>query len=118
MILKEGKAEQFEKIITTGKVCAIFSAEWCPPCKMLKQRLGKLEETLSAMKDDADSKMYAHMKDIQFYLFDVEKIGVLASKESIRSIPTVRFYHNGTLINKHLGDFRSDKEMLEFFITV
>lgn len=99
-IIKNGDASRFEEIIKNGKVCTIFSATWCGPCKSLKLKL-----------DD----VVAEVTDVEFYVFDVDQSASLASKLSVRSIPTVLFFSNGELCNKHLGDFSTPKSMIDWF---
>lgn len=99
-IVKDADGSKFAEIISNGKVCVIFSASWCGPCKSLKLKL-----------DD----VAAEVKDVAFYIFDVDQNTELASKLSVRSIPTVLFYANGVLCNKHLGDFSTPKAMMDWF---
>ena len=58
-----------------------FHAEWCAPCKMMTPILKQVKSSLG--------------DKVRILKIDVDKNPVLASKNSIRSVPTIKVYQNG-----------------------
>lgn len=71
-----------------GKVLVDFYATWCGPCKMVAKSLEKYEEEIDSVK---------------VVKINVDQHADIASKYGIRSIPTLFFIENGTVLDKHLG---------------
>ena len=89
----EIKEQDFdEKVIEKSKqmlVLVDFSAEWCPPCNMLKPVLDKLS---------------VDFKDkVSFVKVDVEENRNLSSKYNIVSIPAIKLFKNGDLVDELNG---------------
>lgn len=97
--MEEGKMEvevndnNFEKeVIEKSKEVPIvvdFWAEWCPPCKILGPIMEKL------------AKEY----DGKFILAkaDVNQSNQKASKYEVMSIPNVKMFKNGTVVDEFVG---------------
>ena len=74
---------------TDNLVVADFWAVWSGPCKMI-----------APIIDEAASE---YEGDVVIGKVDVDNNPQVASKYSIRSIPTILFIKNGEVIDKHVG---------------
>ncbi len=73
-----------------GKIVLIdFWASWCVPCKMMSPVLNELAEEAGP--------------NVQVCKVNVEEYQSLASKYSIRGIPTMLLFRNGKEINRYVG---------------
>lgn len=82
--------QEFDSLLTSnGLVVFDFTATWCGPCKMIAPLMDKLaseyEERVKVVKVDLDQNQS------------------LAKRLSIRSIPAVMIYKNGTLMETIVG---------------
>jgi thioredoxin 1 len=59
-----------------GKLVVLFSASWCKPCQSLKPPLATIE---------------AEYPKLTFVMIDVDKHPEVATKYSVRGVPTVLF---------------------------
>ncbi|CEG35314.1 zz-type zinc finger-containing protein [Plasmopara halstedii] len=78
-----GSDEAYSQIITEGtgrKAIVYFTANWCPPCKMI----GPIYDELSAMYNDID-----------FAKIDVDALNDTTSKAGVRSMPTFFCFNDG-----------------------
>jgi len=73
----------------TTLVVADFWAEWCAPCRVLMPLLQKLVE------DNQGSFVLAKV--------DTDKEQELAAQWGIRSLPTVKFFRDGKVVDEFLG---------------
>jgi len=73
-----------------------FYASWCGPCK----QLAPVVETVS--------KSYS--KKMAFYKVDVDKNPELAQQYGVSSIPSIKIFKNGSLINSSVGSL-SESEL-------
>lgn len=64
-------------------------ANWCGPCHMLAPNFAAAE---TAMDDKA-----------RFVKLDAEKNQSLAKKYKVRNLPTLLFFKNGELVDRHIG---------------
>jgi len=82
--------ESFKELIAGDKpVMVDFWAEWCGPCRMIGPTI---EELAGEYEDKAIiGKM------------NVDENDEIPAEYGIRSIPTILFFKNGTLIDKHVG---------------
>lgn len=80
--------ENFNELISSGKVLVDFYANWCGPCKMI----GPILEEIDSERND-----------INIVKVDVDNNSDLATKYGIMSIPTIILFENGVEINKHIG---------------
>lgn len=80
--------EAFESAINTHDVVLVdFYADWCGPCKMLAPTLEEIAEetTATIVKVDVDANQQ------------------LAAEHGVRSIPTLKLYAGGELVEEMVG---------------
>ncbi len=88
------KEKDFEKTIKKGVVVVDFFATWCGPCRMMSPILEQAQETLG---DKA-----------KIVKVDVDESEKLARSYGIMSIPTLLFFVDGQLKDKHIGLMSKD----------
>ncbi len=96
--MKELKNAEFKKEIAEFKGLAIvdFWAPWCGPCQML----GPVIDALAH-----DNKNQA----IKFVKVNVDNESELATQFGVQSIPTVKFFKNGKIVDEFVGVLPKDK---------
>ena len=85
-------SELKQKIQNKETMLVSFSASWCGPCKMLKEELKKVESSTPIYKIDVE-------EDIDF-----------SRQYSVRSVPTMKMFKEGNVINTTVG-LRSSTEI-------
>ena len=78
-------SELKQKIQNKETMLVSFSASWCGPCKMLKEELKKVESSTPIYKIDVD-------EDIDF-----------SRQYSVRSVPTMKMFKEGSVISTTVG---------------
>jgi len=73
---------QFEYFLKKGVVVVDFFAEWCGPCKGIAAAFAQLAETY---------------KPVKFLKVDVDQQRAIAAKHEIKSMPTFKYFRDGTL---------------------
>lgn len=86
--------EDFNDIISNGKVVVDFFATWCGPCKMLGPIFEKVSEDVN---------------DVKFVKLDVDKFNDIAREYGVMSIPTLILFENGKEVKKEIGFMSEDK---------
>ncbi|MDF5720114.1 MAG: thioredoxin [Rhizonema sp. PD37] len=82
--------EEFDSLLTNNELVVIdFTATWCGPCKMIAPLIDKL-----AQEYDGRALVVK---------VDLDQNQNLAKTLSIRSIPVVMIYKNGTLMETLVG---------------
>jgi thioredoxin 1 len=80
----------YEEILAEGKPVVIdFWADWCGPCRMV----GPIVEELA---DEYAGRVVVGK-------CDVDENSDIASKFGIRNIPTLLFFRDGALADRHVG---------------
>jgi thioredoxin 1 len=88
----------FKELIAGDKPVVVdFWAEWCGPCRML---IPIIEELANEYEDRAIIGKV-----------NVDENDELPGEFNIRNIPTVLFFKNGVLVDKHVG--AATKSLLE-----
>jgi len=85
--------ENFNDLIAKGKVLVDFYAEWCGPCKMM----GPVLEEISSKKSD-----------LVIVKVNVDEHPDLAREYGVMSIPSLLYFENGNMVNKHVGYMPSE----------
>lgn len=78
-------SELKKKIANKETMLVSFSASWCGPCKMLKEELKKVSSSTPIYKIDVE-------EDIDF-----------SREYSVRSVPTMKMFKEGSVINTTVG---------------
>ncbi len=79
-----------KELIASGKPVVIdFWAEWCGPCRMV----GPIVEELAGEYDGR----------VAIGKYDVDENSDLAAGFGVRNIPTILFFKNGELKERHVG---------------
>ena len=84
--LKEEK--EFEVLTKEGLVLVDFYADWCGPCQMLTPVLEEL-----AKKN----------KELKIVKINVDDFQQLAVQNKVLSIPAIKIYKDGKLVNQTVG---------------
>lgn len=78
-------SELKQKIQNKETMLVSFSASWCGPCKMLKEELKKVESLTPIYKIDVE-------EDIDF-----------SRQYSVRSVPTMKMFKEGSVVSTTVG---------------
>ena len=89
--------ENFNEIISSGKVLIDFWAPWCAPCKQLTPILEKVSDEIG------DSAIIAKV--------NVDENSALAARYNVRSIPTLLLFIDGQL-NETLIGLKTQSELV------
>ena len=66
-----------------------FGATWCGPCRMIAPYMDQLADEYAGKAKVVKA--------------DVDECGALAAQFGIRNVPTVLFFKNGEVVEKHVG---------------
>jgi thioredoxin 1 len=78
-----------EKINNGEKLIVEFWAEWCGPCRMMKPTFEKVANE--------------NTSDVQMYTMNVDLNREIGAALGIRSIPTVKMFNAGQIIETKVG---------------
>jgi thioredoxin 1 len=78
-----------QKINGGEKLMVEFWAEWCGPCKMMKPIFEKVAST--------------NQSDVKMYTLNIDNNREVAMSLGIRSIPTVKMFHAGQVVETKIG---------------
>ena len=86
----EISGDELTKKINSGKkVIVEFWAEWCGPCKMMKPIFEKVSTE--------------NETEVEMYTMNVDLNKEFSSTLGIRSIPTVKIFNEGKVVNTRVG---------------
>jgi len=100
MIKHIESAQEFNTLVSKGKVFVDFFATWCGPCKMLSPVVEAL---------DASGKV----SDTLILKVDVDKLPSVAAQFGIQSIPTLILFNDGKMVKHSLG-YMNQNQLLDF----
>ena len=81
--------DELEVKINNGeKLIVDFYAEWCGPCKLMKPTFDRISN---------------ENQNVQMYTLNVDSNKELAVKLGVRSIPTIKVFSDGVLIENKVG---------------
>jgi thioredoxin 1 len=78
-----------EKINKGEKIILKLGASWCVPCKMLKPIFEKVANE--------------NTTDVQMYTLDVDLNREIAMSLGVRSVPTIKMFNAGEVIDTKVG---------------
>ena len=78
-----------EKIIKGEKLVLDFYGSWCGPCRMLKPTFEKVAKE--------------NTSEVQMYFVDVDENRDIAIKYGIRSVPAIKTFKGGEIVDTTLG---------------
>ena len=83
--------ENFETEVlqSTQPVIVDFYADWCGPCKMIAPALEEIATELQGR--------------VKVAKVNVDEESDLAQRYQIQSLPTLLFFHNGTVVSQSIG---------------
>jgi thioredoxin 1 len=84
-----------EKIKNGEKVIVDFHATWCGPCKMMKPTFEKLTNE--------------NTTEVGMYTMDVDVNRDLAVELGIRSVPTIKVFNGGGVVDTKVGVLRENQ---------
>ena len=82
-------SELQEKINNGEKLVVDFWATWCGPCRMLKPIFEKV--------------ISENTTEVQMYTMDVDANRDIAISYGIRSVPTIKVFNNGEVVDTRVG---------------
>ena len=97
--MKELKTSEFKKEIADFKGLAVvdFWAAWCGPCHMLSPVIIEV------------AKEFEKDVNIKFFKVNVDLEGDLAITYMVQSIPTVKFFKDGKVVDEFVGVVGKEK---------
>lgn len=93
--------EQYEKAIKDGLVIVMFSADWCPDCRVLEPVLPRIE---------------ADYPEFTYYYADRDKLIDLCGELDIFGIPSFIAYKDGKETERFVSKNRKTQEEIESFL--
>ncbi|QSS99278.1 thioredoxin family protein [Pontibacillus sp. ALD_SL1] len=94
--------EQYKEIIQEDQqTILLFSATWCPDCRVIEPFLPELEETYT---------------NVQFYYVDRDEFIDLCADLSVFGIPSFVAFKNGEETGRFVSKDRKTREEIETFI--
>lgn len=78
-----------EKINNGEKIILKLATSWCGPCKMLKPIFEKVSNE--------------NTSEVQMYTLDVDVNREIAISLGVRSVPTIKVFNNGEIIETKVG---------------
>lgn len=93
--------EQYKELIQNGKTVLMFSADWCPDCRVIEPILPEIENKYP---------------DYTFIYVDRDQFIDLCIELDIFGIPSFVAYNNGGEIGRFVSKDRKTQEEIEAFM--
>ena len=95
-------SQNFEEEVLKSKLPVLvdFAADWCGPCKMMSPVIDELAE-------EYDGRILVGK-------VNVDENDAICQEYGIMNIPTVLFFKNGELVNRHVGFARKPDMQQKF----
>ncbi|MFV8827617.1 thioredoxin family protein [Alkalihalobacterium sp. APHAB7] len=94
--------DMFNTEIASGIKVVMFSADWCPDCRVIEPFLPEVEDKFS---------------QITFLYADRDKFIDLCAELNVFGIPSFLAYHNGKEIDRFVSKDRKTQEEIETFLS-
>lgn len=93
--------EEYKEIINQEHVILMFSADWCPDCRVIEPVLPQIEE-----END----------NFTFYYVDRDKFIDLCAELNVFGIPSFVAFHKGEEVGRFVSKDRKTQEQIQDFI--
>ncbi|MFP3887331.1 thioredoxin family protein [Priestia filamentosa] len=93
--------DQFEKLKKAERVVFMFSADWCPDCRVIEPIMPDIE---------------ANYSEYQFIYVDRDDFIDLCIELNVFGIPSFIAYHNGEEAGRFVNKARKTQEEIETFL--
>jgi len=94
--------QQYNEIMNQGKAILMFSATWCPDCRIIEPVLPEIEEKF---------------KEYTFFHVDRDEFIEICQELDVFGIPSFIAFDNGTEIGRFVSKDRKTQEEIENFIS-
>lgn len=93
--------EEYKELTASGKTILLFSADWCPDCRVIEPFLPELEEQYN---------------DYQFVYVDRDDFIELCGDLGVFGIPSFVAFHDGQEAGRFVSKDRKTREEIENFM--
>ncbi|MCV9888893.1 thioredoxin family protein [Metabacillus halosaccharovorans] len=93
--------DEYKKITKEEKVILMFSADWCPDCRVIEPILPEIEQENS---------------EFTFYYVDRDEYIDLCAELNVFGIPSFVAFHEGKEVGRFVNKDRKSKEQIQEFI--
>ncbi len=93
--------DEYKKITQEEKVILMFSADWCPDCRVIEPILPEIEQENS---------------EFTFYYVDRDEYIDLCAELNVYGIPSFVAFHEGKEVGRFVNKERKSKEQIQEFI--
>jgi thiol-disulfide isomerase/thioredoxin len=100
-MIKLESVEQFEQLRDSGKTIFLFSADWCPDCRVIEPVLPEIE---------------AEFSEYQWVYVDRDKFIDVCINLDVFGIPSFIAFENGKELGRFVSKDRKTQEEIEQFI--